>query len=52
MPDVRVLPGIGSVRIDGPAGDPLQGDGDLVGHLPVEIELLPEAARFVVGDPP
>jgi YegS/Rv2252/BmrU family lipid kinase len=52
MPDVRVLPGIRSVRIDGPAGDPVQGDGDLVGHLPVEIELLPEAARFVVGDPP
>jgi len=52
MADVRVLPGARSVRIDGPAGDPVQGDGDLVGHLPVEIGLLEDAARFVVGNPP
>jgi YegS/Rv2252/BmrU family lipid kinase len=52
LPDVRVLPGARAVRIEGPAGDPVQGDGDLVGTLPVEIELLEDAARFVVGDPP
>jgi YegS/Rv2252/BmrU family lipid kinase len=52
MPDVRVLPGARAVTIEGPAGDPVQGDGDLVGTLPVEIELLEDAARFVVGDPP
>jgi YegS/Rv2252/BmrU family lipid kinase len=51
MPDVRVLPAR-SVRIDGPAGDPVQGDGDLVARLPVAIDLLEDAARFVVGDPP
>ena len=52
MSDVRVLPGARAVTIEGPAGDPVQGDGDLIGHLPVEIELLEDAARFVVGDPP
>ena len=51
LPDVRILPAH-SVRIDGPAGDPVQGDGDLVGDLPVEIDVLEGAARFVVGDPP
>ncbi|MBK1667548.1 hypothetical protein CKO28_05820 [Rhodovibrio sodomensis] len=51
MPDVRVLPAR-SVQIDGPAGDPVQGDGDLLGHLPVGIDLLEDAARFVIGDPP
>jgi len=50
MPDVRVVPAR-SVSIDGPAGDPVQGDGDLLGRLPVEIDLLESAARFVVGDP-
>jgi diacylglycerol kinase (ATP) len=29
------------VRIDGPAGDPVQGDGDIIAHLPVEIRLAP-----------
>jgi YegS/Rv2252/BmrU family lipid kinase len=51
MPDVQVVPAR-SVRIEGPVGDPVQGDGDLIGHLPVEIELLEKEARFVVGDPP
>jgi YegS/Rv2252/BmrU family lipid kinase len=50
LPDVRVVRGQ-RVAIDGPAGDPVQGDGDLLARLPVEIDLLPEAARFVVGDP-
>jgi diacylglycerol kinase (ATP) len=27
--------------IDGPPGDPVQGDGDLIGRLPVTIELSP-----------
>ena len=29
------------VRIEGPAGDPVQGDGDIIAHLPVEIRLAP-----------
>ncbi|WP_051432254.1 diacylglycerol/lipid kinase family protein [Rhodovibrio salinarum] len=51
MPDVRVVKAT-TVTIDGPTGDPIQGDGDLLGALPVKIDLLPEAARFVIGDPP
>lgn len=61
LPDVRVLPAR-SVRIDGSPGapvqgdpvqgDPVQGDGDLIGDIPVEIDFLEGAARFIVGDPP
>jgi len=29
------------VRIDGPMGDPVQGDGDIIAHLPVEVRLAP-----------
>lgn len=29
------------VRIEGPAGDPVQGDGDIIAHLPAEIRLAP-----------
>ena len=29
------------VTIEGPEGDPVQGDGDLIGRLPVTIELSP-----------
>jgi len=40
LPAVRVtvepLPG-------GPTGEPVQGDGDVIGHLPVRIELAPTA---------
>ena len=31
------------ITIEGPEGDPLQGDGDLIGRLPVTIELSPTA---------
>ncbi len=31
------------VMIEGPPGDPVQGDGDLIGRLPVTIELSPIA---------
>ena len=31
----------GKVVIEGPPGDPVQGDGDLIGRLPVVIELSP-----------
>ncbi len=30
-----------TIAIEGPAGDPVQGDGDLIGRLPVTIELSP-----------
>lgn len=35
------------IVIDGPAGDPVQADGDMVATLPVEITALPAALRLV-----
>lgn len=46
-PDVRVVTGH-SLRIDGPQDDPVQGDGDLLSHLPIQVELLENAAAFIV----
>lgn len=47
LPDYRVLPAR-RVTIEGPEGDPVQGDGDVIARLPVEIEVLPEALDLVV----
>ncbi|MFQ6018600.1 MAG: diacylglycerol/lipid kinase family protein [Kiloniellaceae bacterium] len=51
-PGYRIVPGR-VVAIEGPAGDPLQADGDIVGRLPVEIEIVPDALRLVtpIGPP-
>ncbi|WP_114394784.1 diacylglycerol/lipid kinase family protein [Oleisolibacter albus] len=38
--DVRVLTAI-RVRIDGPAGEPVQGDGDIIARLPLTAEIAP-----------
>ncbi len=40
FPDYRVLPAR-RVEIDGPVGEPVQGDGDVIARLPVEIALAP-----------
>ena len=37
-PDLVIQPGT-RIAIDGPAGAPVQGDGDVIGHLPAAIEL-------------
>lgn len=37
------------VSIDGPAGEPVQGDGDIVARLPVEIGLSPWRLRVIAG---
>jgi diacylglycerol kinase (ATP) len=42
LADVEILPAR-KVTIEGPPGDPVQGDGDLIGRLPVEIALSPIA---------
>jgi YegS/Rv2252/BmrU family lipid kinase len=44
----RVVPAV-RVRIEGPVGDPVQGDGDTVARLPVDMET---AAPFRVLAPP
>lgn len=35
------------ITIDGPKGDPVQADGDIVATLPVEISVVPSALRLV-----
>jgi YegS/Rv2252/BmrU family lipid kinase len=44
--DYRIVTGR-EVRIDGPAGDPVQGDGDIIAHLPAEIRLAPAALSLM-----
>ncbi len=40
------------VGIEGPAGDPVQCDGDIITRLPVEIDVLEGAVSLIVpGDP-
>lgn len=36
------------IRIDGPPGDPVQADGDIIARLPVEIALAPRRLGLVV----
>ena len=47
LPDFRILRGR-VVVIDGPTGDPLQGDGDIIARLPVRIEIAPQPLRLIV----
>jgi diacylglycerol kinase (ATP) len=35
------------VHIDGGSNEPVQGDGDIIGHLDVTIEIVPEALHLV-----
>jgi diacylglycerol kinase family enzyme len=44
--DVKLLRGQ-HLRIDGPAGAPVQADGDIVARLPVEIDVAPRTIRLV-----
>ncbi|MBP7338344.1 diacylglycerol kinase family protein [Niveispirillum sp.] len=44
--DVRVLPAV-SARIEGPVGEPVQGDGDIIARLPVDIGLWSGRLRVV-----
>ena len=47
LPEVTLLEGQ-RIRIEGPTGDPVQGDGDTLTRLPVEIETLADALDLVV----
>src|SRR5262245_49828083 len=47
LADYRIIGGR-SVVIEGPVGDPVQGDGDIIARLPVRIELVPHPLRVVV----
>jgi diacylglycerol kinase family enzyme len=48
-PDYRIVTGR-KVRIEGPKGDPVQADGDIVAALPVDIEIMPGALRLMMPD--
>lgn len=45
---VRVVKGA-KITISGPAGEPVQGDGDLWGHLPVCIEAASDPVMVISG---
>ncbi len=36
------------VRVEGPPGDPVQGDGDIIAALPLEVEMVPDAIELVM----
>jgi diacylglycerol kinase (ATP) len=37
-----------SIVIEGPVGDPVQGDGEIIARLPVRIELVPQPLSLIV----
>src|SRR6202012_1675745 len=47
LPDVQILTGK-SLRIEGDPGLPVQGDGDIIAHLPVEIRVAERTLELVV----
>jgi diacylglycerol kinase (ATP) len=46
LPSYRIV-SAERVHIGGPADDPVQGDGDIIGHLDVTIEVVPGAIHLV-----
>ncbi len=50
LADVRVVRTT-KLSIDGPTGEPVQGDGDIIATLPVEIAVAPERVRLVRPTP-
>lgn len=47
--DVTILP-VTAVEIEGPAGEPVQGDGDVIARLPLRIERLQIALTVLAPD--
>jgi len=46
-PDFRIVSGR-EIRIEGPEGDPVQADGDIVAVLPVDIQIVPGALKLLM----
>jgi len=46
LPGYQVLPAI-RLTVEGPAGEPVQGDGDVVGVLPAVVDLAPVALPLI-----
>jgi diacylglycerol kinase (ATP) len=47
LTDFRIVRGR-AVTIEGPVGDPVQGDGDIIAQLPVRIEIAPQPLHIIV----
>jgi YegS/Rv2252/BmrU family lipid kinase len=47
LPDVKILTG-STLKIEGEAGLPVQGDGDIIAQLPVEIRVADRTLELVV----
>jgi len=47
LPDVRIVKGT-TVRLTGPAGEPWQSDGDLIGEFPVTVNVEANAIELIV----
>jgi diacylglycerol kinase family enzyme len=47
--DVRIL-AAQTIEIEGPVGEPVQGDGDVIAHLPAKFEAV-RAGATLVGPP-
>lgn len=47
MPDIRIER-VQTIDLHGPAGEPLQADGDIVAVLPARITVDREALRLIV----
>jgi YegS/Rv2252/BmrU family lipid kinase len=46
LADFRIVRGQ-AVTIEGPTGDPVQGDGDIIALLPVRIEIAPQPLNLI-----
>jgi YegS/Rv2252/BmrU family lipid kinase len=49
LSDVRVIPAE-AVRVTGPAGEPIQADGDIVGETPAEFRVSSERLNLLMPD--
>jgi YegS/Rv2252/BmrU family lipid kinase len=45
--DLRQIAGR-NVRVEGPSGDPVQGDGELIARLPLDVAIAPERLNLVM----
>ena len=36
-----------NIRIEGPTGDPVQGDGDILTHLPLDVRIADKSIDFL-----
>jgi diacylglycerol kinase family enzyme len=47
--DYRIVTGT-RIRIEGPADEPVQAEGDIIGRLPLEASMAPDALSIIVDE--